>query len=93
MGSYRFFTAFYACKVGESPAMWEQIERELMELADGLTTPGQTLWGVSRLTAHGLVVRGLSRTGHDLPAGLTACRQTAKRWLYGRDAIVPRKIY
>jgi len=93
MGPYRFYTTFYACRVGQAASGWDIIERELMDLAETMTVEGQTLWGASKLPAHGVVVRGLSRTGHELPAGLIKFWRTAKRSLYDREAIVPRKIY
>jgi urease accessory protein len=93
LGPYLFFTTFYACRVREPVERWRTLEDEMSALAESLSIPGEMMWGVSRLPAHGVVVRGLSRIGRDLPLGLHAFRQVAKRALYGRDAVPPRKIY
>ena len=93
LGPYRYFTTFYICRVGEPADCWRSLESELAELAGQLTEPGRVLWGVSALTAHGLSVRGLSVSGRELAPGLMAFWQRAKRELYGREAIAPRKVY
>jgi urease accessory protein len=59
----------------------------------GLTRPGESLWGISTLPAHGLVVRALCQTGRELAPGLFAFWQAAKRALYQQEARLPRKIY
>lgn len=93
LGSYRYFCSFYLCRVGLEPACWANLERELSELAQKLTCPDEISWGVSTLVAHGLVIRGLSHQGRDIPAGLLAFWRAAKLALYGRVAIPPRKVY
>ena len=93
LGAYRYFGSFYICCVGLEPARWLALEQMLSRLADELTREGETLWGVSTLVAHGLVVRYASRQGLSLPNGLFAFWQAAKHELYGNDAILPRKIY
>lgn len=93
LGPYRHFCAFYVCRVGEPPAHWAALEADLDVLARDMSRPGDLLWGASALPRHGLSVRGLSRTGRDLPAGLLAFWQAAKRALYGQNALPPRKVY
>lgn len=93
LGPYRHFCTFYICRVGEPPARWAALEAELGTMAREMSRPGDLLWGASALPAHGLSVRALSRTGRDLPAGLLAFWRAAKRALYGRDAVPPRKVY
>jgi urease accessory protein len=93
LGDYRYFTTFYICRVGESGAVWKALESQLTELAASLSRPGALLWGASTLTAHGLVVRGLSTDGLGIASGLAAFWKAAKRSLYGVEAILPRKIY
>lgn len=93
LGSYRYVSTFYICRVGISPAQWTALESELFELAGTLNHPGETLWGVSTLTAHGLVIRGLSCDGRSITKGLLAFWQAAKHSLYGEEAIPPRKVY
>jgi len=93
LGPYRHFCTFYICRIGEPPARWAILEAELNVIAQELSAAGNCLWGVSALPAHGLSVRGLSRTGRDLPPGLLLFWQAAKRALYGSDALPPRKVY
>ncbi|HET8853407.1 MAG TPA: urease accessory protein UreD [Ktedonobacteraceae bacterium] len=93
LGLYHSFSSFYICRVGLPATRWTQLEQELSELAQDLTRPGGTIWGVSALVAHGLVVRAVSRQGRDIAPGLLALWRAAKKSLYAEDAILPRKIY
>lgn len=93
LGSYRYFSSFYICRVGLPEATWSSLERSLSELAQHLSQPGESVWGVSTLTAHGLIIRALSCHGRDIAPGLLAFWRETKRTLYGREAIPPRKIY
>lgn len=93
LGSYRYFSSFYVCKVGIDPARWLDLESQLSDMASQLSVAGEVYWGVSTLVAHGLVVRALSCRGTELPAGLLAFWRTARLALYGREALPPRKIY
>lgn len=93
LGPYRYISTFYICRVGLEAARWTKLERALQETAQRLTLPGETLWGVSTLVAHGLLVRTLSRQGHDIPAGLLTFWREAKQALYDQEAIPPRKVY
>ena len=72
LGPYRYFASFYVCRVGLPANQWLALESELGELAARLTRPGQSLWGVSSLTAHGLAIRALSLHSKDLSPGLLA---------------------
>jgi len=92
-GVYRYISSFYICKVGLEAADWLRLEKELSTIAQQLIVPGEICWGVSTLVAHGLVVRALSRSGRDIPSGLHAFWQAAKQALYGREAVLPRKLY
>jgi urease accessory protein len=93
LGTYHYFAAFYICRVGMPSAAWNTLESELAELASSLTQSAEIQWGVSTLAAHGLVVRSLSQNSRGILKGLTAFWDKAKRSLYGREAIPPRKIY
>ncbi len=96
LGPYRYLATFYICREGLEPGFWLAAERELRE-AQSRCNPqsgtGQTLWGISTLVAHGLIVRGLACHGHHLLAGLHAVWRAAKVLLYGREPIPPRKVY
>jgi urease accessory protein len=93
LGQYRYFGSLYICHVGTPLAGWVRLEQELGEKAGELSQPGVASWGVSTLAAHGLVVRALSRTGRDISRHLPTFWQLAKLALYGKPAIMPRKIY
>ncbi len=93
LGVYRYYSSFYILKVGVEAAEWARLEGQLNMLARELSVPGEESWGVSLLVAHGLAVRGISRQGKDIAAGLYAFWRAAKQALYGREAVLPRKIY
>jgi urease accessory protein len=93
LGPYNYFCSFFICKVGLAAAHWLQLEKELNIIAQQLTVPDEIRWGVSTLTAHGLIIRALSKRGTALPAGLLTFWRAATQALYGREAIPPRKIY
>ncbi|MGB7848028.1 MAG: urease accessory protein UreD [Candidatus Acidiferrum sp.] len=92
LGPYRYTATFYICRVGPDASAWRASEDRLREVTIRLTRPGETLWGVSFLVAHGLVVRCLALNGRDVLSGLHAVWREAKFHLYGRDAIPPRKV-
>ena len=72
---------------------WRDLESQLGDLAEELSRPGEVLWGVSALTACGLVIRGVALKGRDLTQGLVTFWRAAKWSLCGRVAAIPRKIY
>jgi urease accessory protein len=93
LGPYRTFSSLLICRAGLDAAFWTDLERSLDERARALSRPGEVLWGVSTLPAHGLVVRGLSVTGRELAPGLLAFWRAAKWELYQQEAVLPRKIH
>lgn len=93
LGRYGCFVTFYACKVGEPSAVWSQLEGELGALAEQGSCPGEIVWGVSVLPAHGIVVRGLGCTQRQLAAGLPPFWRAARQFLYGEAGSLPRKLY
>jgi urease accessory protein len=92
LGQYRYAATFYICRVGLEMRAWRGAEERLRELTTSLTRRGEILWGVSSLVAHGLVVRCLARNGREILPGLQAIWRSAKRHLYDREAIPPRKV-
>ena len=92
LGPYRNWATFYVCRVGLGSDVWLAAEQRLREVARELPRPGDTLWGISALIAHGLVARCLACHGRDVLRGLHALWQTAKFLLYGRNAAPPRKV-
>lgn len=93
LGRYGCFGTLYACKVGEPPATWTQLEQQLGALAEQRSCAGETVWGASTLPAHGVVVRGLSCTQRQLAAGLPLFWSAARQFLYGEAGVLPRKLY
>ncbi len=92
LAGYPWCTSCYLCHTGLAPARWLALEERLSELARSQSEPGVTLWGVSALRAHGLLVRGLSYQGRAISAGLLAFWGLAKELLYGERAVLPRKL-
>jgi urease accessory protein len=92
LGTYRTWATFYVCRVGLEPGTWREAERELREIVEGLNHRGDTLWGISTLMAHGLVIRCVARRGRDVLPGLHTIWSAAKQRLYGRAAVPPRKV-
>jgi len=93
LGPYRYMGSFYICRVGLAATRWLQLEQQLQELAYQFSRPDEIIWGVSTLTAHGLVVRVLSCQGREIAQGLLSFWREAKQALYGQVASPPRKIY
>jgi urease accessory protein len=92
-GPYRYVASFYICRVDWVAMRWLALEEQLNQLARNLTRPGDVLWGISTLPAHGLVVRAMSSNGRALLPGLLTFWRAAKLALYGQEAIPPRKVY
>jgi len=92
MSFYRYWAAFYICQVGLEPSVWTALEQQLRVGAQQFLTAGDSLWGVSSLVAHGLVVRCLALHGRSVLPGLYAMWRAAKLRLYGREAVPPRKV-
>jgi urease accessory protein len=92
LGPFRTWATFYICCEGLDAKAWLGLERELREIAEELARPGDLLWGVSTLVAHGLVIRCLARHGRDAMPGLHKLWRAAKLRLYNREAVPPRKV-
>jgi urease accessory protein len=92
LGPYRTWATFCIARVGPSAAEWLTLEQELREQAAPLTKHGETLWAVSALPAHGVMVRCVAVHGRHVLPGLQNLWQIAKQRLYGRDAVPPRKV-
>jgi urease accessory protein len=93
LGPYRTWATFYICRVGLESNAWLALEGELREIAAGLPHSGEVRWGISTLVAHGLAIRALAERGRDVLPGLHSIWAAAKRRLFARDAIPPRKVY
>lgn len=93
LGPFRTWATFYICRVGLEPNAWHTAEGELCEIAAGLPHSGEVRWGISTLVAHGLVIRALAERGRDVLPGLQSLWAAAKRRLFARNAVFPRKMY
>ena len=92
LGAYRTWATFYICRVGVRAGEWLEMEKEVREVLGLLGRREDVLWGVSTLTAHGLVVRCAAKRGRDVLPGLQEVWRVAKWRLYGRRAVLPRKV-
>ncbi|MFZ0734697.1 MAG: urease accessory protein UreD [Candidatus Sulfotelmatobacter sp.] len=93
MGPYRYCATVFICKVSVGAEVWLDLEGRLRKIAADLPQLEGTLWGVSTLKAHGLMIRCLAKQGRDATAGLFCLWDEAKLALYGRHAVRPRKTY
>ena len=93
MGPYRYCATFFVCKVGVDAHDWLTLESHLRKIAEEMPRLDETLWGISTLKAHGLMIRCLAKQGCDATSGLFRLWDAAKFALYGRHAIRPRKMY
>jgi urease accessory protein len=92
LGAYRTWATFYVCRVGLKAAEWLEIENELREILQMLGRSDEALWGISTLTAHGLMVRCVAKRGRDVLPGMQEVWRAAKWRLYAREAVMPRKV-
>jgi urease accessory protein len=92
LGPYRTWATFYICRVGVAAADWLATESELRQILESLNRREEALWSVSALTAHAVAVRCLAQRGRDVVAGLQEVWRAVKRRLYGREAVLPRKL-
>jgi urease accessory protein len=96
LGGYSHLANFYAFQTGRSPGSWRELENLLNEFAAGAskqTAGSSSIWGASALAADGVIVRGLSHTARDVPATLAGAWSIARRFLTGKDGVLPRKVY
>lgn len=91
-GRYLYSTSMYVCREGRPSEDWLTVERELNELGQRISQKG-ILWGASALVSDGVVVRGMTQDAGSIREGLRVMWQTAKQMVFGRPALVPRKIY
>jgi urease accessory protein len=92
LGAYRYWATFYICRVGLDLSAWLALEERLREAASEFTCHGKALWGISALTAHGLICRCVALHGRDVMIGLNRLWREAKFTLYGTEAVPPRKV-
>lgn len=91
LAHFRHFASCYVCRAGEPAPYWRAFEAALQAQADRLSNP-DILWGISMLRAHGLVIKGVAVNGRALAHGLVELWSSAKQYLCGRVATLPRKI-
>jgi urease accessory protein len=91
MGVYSTWVTFYICREGVESSGWSALEGELRGLVETFGEK-EGLWGVSTLPAHGIAVRCLTRHGSRLLPRLHEIWNDAKKRLYRRPALPPRKV-
>jgi len=89
--AFRHFSSCYTCRAGERPSCWRNLERQMRTVVHQVSS-AEVLWGLTSLRAHGLVVRGIAISGRSLAEGLVEIWKTAKWFLCGRVATLPRKV-
>jgi urease accessory protein len=92
LGTYRYWATFYICRVGIEPAAWRALEDRIRDAAIAVQLAGAARWGVSTLSSDGLVIRGMVQHGRDAYAALLAFWRVAKRELYNKEPVLPRKV-
>ena len=92
LGTDRYLGTFYACREGMDTRSWTTAEERLREIATELSRESGAKFGISSLVSDGLVIRALARDGAAIATGLRVLWSAAKRILYGREAIWPRKV-
>jgi urease accessory protein len=92
LGPFRYFASCYVCRVGEPVAYWRSFEAELQRVAGQFSDP-DVLWGITSLRAHGLVMKGVAKSGRALAGSLVELWKAAKWKLCGRVATLPRKVH
>jgi len=93
MGDARYMATLYVAKIGEPVERWREVQEALVPIASRRSGNDEVRWGVSTLTKHGIVIRGLSRGLPCIWPGLHDFWRAAKLLLLGQEAIAPRKIY
>jgi urease accessory protein len=91
MGAYSYMASFYAVQEGRPAEDWRELENRLNQVTIGRSQ--DAVWGASTLVSDGVIVRGLSSTARGLAGALVEFWSVARRYLTGRDAILPRKVY
>ena len=91
LGPYAHMTTFYICQPGRGAESWLELENMLSEIAFKLTGKS-TRWGASALGADGVAVRGLSVSGVEISSHLREFWRAAKKFVTGREAVMPRKV-
>lgn len=92
LGPYAYFASCYVCRAGESASYWRAFEDHLQTVAEQRQT-GDVSWGVTSLRGHGLLIRGVAKSGRPLSDGLVEFWRAAKWRLCGRAAALPRKVH
>jgi urease accessory protein len=86
IGPHAYMASFYAFQEGRRGEDWRGLEDHLNQLGVGL-------WGASALASDGVIVRGLSNTALGIAESLVQFWRIARRYLTGREAEPPRKVY
>jgi hypothetical protein len=69
-----------------------RLEESLRTIAEEISS-AEVRWGASTLVSDGVVVRGLAREAHQIAAGMRRFWAESKDFIWGRPAILPRKIH
>jgi urease accessory protein len=92
LGQYTYLTHFIALRVGSSVADLSRLVERLSLLAKDVGD-SDCLIGLGRMSAHGVIVRGLFTSNLKIPAILQGLWSAAKLELCGDATVAPRKTY
>jgi urease accessory protein len=92
MGRFAYHATLYVCRTGVPYGEWLHWEQVMSETMETIPATTQT-WGVSALPRGGIVFRGLGTEGLHLADSLVLFWRRMKRELYGREPILPRKMF
>lgn len=91
LGNFECCSTLYICQTGLEAKCWQELQQLLEDEAETISTPAMQ-WGASRLVEHGIIVRGLGFHASLMQSALARFWAIAKFYLYGREAILPRKV-
>lgn len=92
LGPWRYSATFVVCECGLSQPKLRQLESQLHQIAHSFSNE-QGTWGVSRLSKDGVLVRGFSYSGRQLPAQIEEFHNCSREFIIGENLIMPRKIF
>jgi urease accessory protein len=92
MGPFTYHATLYICRTRLPRHEWLRWEQLMSEIIETIPATRQT-WGVSALPKDGIVFRGLATEGLYLADSLVLFWRRMKRELYGREAVLPRKMF
>ena len=95
-GAYRYLVTMVAMRAGataDEVKLLEECVETVVYGEDFVDKEEKATWGVTRLPAHGVMVRGLVASAAGIPEKLRRIWSAARLQLLGMEAVMPRKTY